>query len=489
MVDSPADLQAGEIGQPTAARAWRRWGGLLGATAASAALATAATAAPRPTPDRPNIILVLLDDAGYGDFASYGHPTLRTPNLDRMAREGVRFTQFYSASPACTASRYALLTGRLPARSGFRWVLGPDSERGLHPDERTLPEVLRERGYATACFGKWHLGQRPPWMPLQHGFDRFYGLPYSNDMLPPKHPDLPVYDGDRVAEVNPDQTRLTGELTRRAVAFIEEHREKPFFLYVPFTMPHVPLHAGPRFAGRSPRGAYGDVMEEVDAGVGAMLDELRRLDLAERTLVIVTSDNGPWIIKGEEGGSAGLLRDGKGSTWEGGVRVPCVAWWPGVVPSDAIQRHAASMMDLFPTIIGLAGGEAPTDRAIDGRDMLPLLLGEEPESERDPLFFYGYEGELYAVRSGPWKLHVRTYSQTGRDYFDGRLPLLFDVERDPSELFDVADAYPQVVAELQGEVDEHLAVMAGSRSFWDADGADAAASEPQAGTEAGDAAR
>ncbi|MBC8327352.1 MAG: sulfatase [Planctomycetes bacterium] len=422
----------------------------------------------RPVPERPNLVILFADDLGYGDLACYGHPVIRTPNLDRMAAEGLRFTQFYSASPACTASRYSLLTGRLPARSGFAWVLGPKSVRGLHPEERTLAEELRQAGYATAAFGKWHLGRPERFLPLQHGFDEYLGLPYSNDMRPPKWESMPLIDGDEVVELDPDQTQLTRLYTERALDFIERQQDRPFLLYLPYAMPHVPLMPGAAFAGRSPRGLYGDVVEEIDWSVGAILGRLRQLGIDRRTLVVFTSDNGPWIIQGEEGGSAGLLRDGKGSTWEGGVREPGIFWWPGAIAAGGTERSVASTLDLYPTALRLAGrplppGETRDGLALDGRDLLPVLLGEAPQ-QRDPLYFHGPGHVLHAVREGPWKLHVVTSSQTGLDYFDGKLPLLFHLERDPSEEHDLAEEYPEVVARLRRLIDEHQAAVAAEGS-------------------------
>ena len=416
---------------------------------------------------RPNIVVLFLDDAGYGDFGCYGHPTIRTPNLDRMAAEGMRFTQFYSASPACTASRYAILTGRLPVRSGFAWVLFPGSERGLHPEELTVAEALQDQGYATACFGKWHLGHREEFLPTRHGFDEYFGLPYSNDMQPPKNPPLPLIDGETVVETDPDQRRLTREYTERALRFMEEHRERPFFVYLPYAMPHVPLHPGEDFAGRSPRGLYGDVIEEIDWSVGAVLRCLEEGGLAERTLVFVTSDNGPWIIRGEKGGSAGLLRDGKGSTWEGGIRVPGIAWWPGTVPAGSVTDSVASTTDLAVTAMRLAGHQDQGGRRLDGRDLLPVLTGDAAQEEEIVLFCYGPEHELHAVRRGPWKLHLRTSSQTGRQYFDGRVPLLFHLERDPSEQYDRSADHPEIVEELQLLAERHRQSVAAEGSFWD----------------------
>ena len=269
---------------------------------------------------KPNVVIIFCDDLGYGDLTSYGHPTIKTPHLDRMVAEGMKFTNFYSGSPACTASRYALLTGRYPVRSGFGWVLVPSSPRGMHPLELTLAEGLKNAGYQTAMFGKWHLGvTKSDYMPLQNGFDEFLGLPYSNDMIPPKWKDIPLIEGNDTLEFNPDQTQLTRLYTERAVDFISRKKDDPFFLYLPYAMPHVPLMPGSEFT-ESERGKYGNVVEEIDWGVGQVLEALKAQGIEKNTLVFFTSDNGPWIIKKEKGGSAGLLRDGKGSTWEGGMR-------------------------------------------------------------------------------------------------------------------------------------------------------------------------
>lgn len=446
------------------------WPQVLLAVCLLLSISACETPPPPPLADRPNIVIVFLDDAGYGDFGVYGHPTIRTPNIDRMAAEGMRFTQFYSPSPACTASRYSLLTGRYPARSGFAWVLNPDSPRGIHADELTLAEELNAAGYATAIYGKWHLGRPQQYLPQQHGFDEYFGIPYSNDMQPPKWPPVPLVEGDEVIETDPDQTRLTREYTVRSSDFIRRHRDEPFFLYLPHSMPHIPLHAGPEFAGRSARGIYGDVIEELDWSVGRILDTLRQEGLAEQTFVFLTSDNGPWIIKNELGGSAGLLRDGKGSTWEGGVREPAIAWWPGTVPAGVIERSVASTMDLYATALSLAGQPLPEDRSVDGRDISALLRGEPHTPRTAPFFYYGPRQEVHAVRRGPWKLHVLTYSQTGLDYFEGKLPLLFNLGVDPSEQWDVAEQHPEVVAELLALIEAHQAEVFAEGSFFDREG-------------------
>ena len=407
-----------------------------------------------------------MDDAGYGDLGCYGHPTIRTPNLDRMAREGMRFTQFYSASGACTASRYALLTGRLPVRSGFAWVLVPNSKRGLHPKEVTIADGLKSKGYATAIFGKWHLGSRQQFLPLQHGFDEYYGLPYSNDMIPPKWPPMPLIENNEVVKINPDQSLLTGAYTDHAISFIERHKEQPFFLYLPYAMPHIPLHPGKDFAGRSVRGTYGDVIEEIDWSVGRILAKIKALSLEKKTLVLFTSDNGPWIIKGRRGGSAGLLRDGKGSTWEGGMREPAIAWWPGTVPAGQVERRLASTLDVLPTVFELAGVPKPQGRSLDGESLVPVLRGEQPKAAHRPFFYYGPGNRLHAVRKGPWKLHIKTSSQTHKKYFDGKLPLLFQLEIDPSEKYDLADKESQVVLDLRALLEEHRTQVREEGNFY-----------------------
>ena len=405
---------------------------------------------------RPNIVVLFLDDAGYGDFGYTGNPLIRTPNIDRIAAEGMRFTQFYSASPACTASRYALLTGRLLVRAGFGWVLTPNSPRGVHPEEWTLAEGLRDRGYATAIYGKWHLGRPEKYLPLQHGFDEYLGFPYSNDMQPPQWASLPLIEGNEVVELDPDQTLLTATFTRRAVEFIERDRQEPFFLYVPYSMPHLPLMPGAAFAGGSPRGTYGDVIEELDWSIGEIIGAINKRGLAKNTLVFFTSDNGPWIIKNEHGGSAGPFRDGKGSTWEGGMREPGIAWWPGTVPKGSVDHEVVTTMDIYVTALQLAGARVPTDRTVDGHDISPRLRGSSSSGPRNPLYYYGPGQELHAVRQGPWKMHIMTSSQTGIDYFGAKLPLLFHLERDPGERWDVADQFPEVIERLESLVRTHL---------------------------------
>ncbi|MEZ6195613.1 MAG: sulfatase [Planctomycetota bacterium] len=428
----------------------------------------------------PNLVVLFCDDAGYGDFGFQGHPTIRTPRLDRMAAEGMRFTQFYSASPACTASRYGLLTGRHPSRSGFSWVLYPKSRAHLDPKETTVAEVLRERGYATAIFGKWHLGfpceangMSLEALPLAHGFQEWCGLPYSNDMLRRGREDYPILrlfeapvpegrtaflPGYAAGETEPDQRTLTALYTERALDFIRRSRKGPFFLYLPYAMPHVPLHPGEAFAGRSPRGAYGDVIEEIDDSVGRILDGLRAAGVEKNTLVLFTSDNGPWIIKGLEGGSAGLLRDGKGSTWEGGMRVPALARWPGVIAPGTRCDEIATALDLLPTAAELAGAKRPAATKLDGRSLVSVLRGRAGGPPAPPVF-YGGPGRsaIQAVRRDRWKLHLKTNSQTGSDHgwpgVSREKPLLFDLDVDPGETRSVAAEHPDLVRELLALVD------------------------------------
>jgi arylsulfatase A len=424
----------------------------------------------------PNFVVILADDLGYGDLACYGHPTIRTPNLDRMAREGTRFTQFYVAAEVCTPSRAALLTGRLPPRNGMcgkRRVFFPDSKGGLPADEITIAELLKTKGYATACIGKWHLGHLPQFLPSQQGFDYFYGIPYVNDMdrvatspkgkaafLAPKieYWNVPLMRQTEIIERPADQHTLTRRYAQEAVRFIHEHREQPFFVYLAHAMPHVPLFASDEFAGKSRRGLYGDVVEELDKSVGTVLQALRDEKLAERTLVLFTSDNGPWWLSFEEqGGSSGLLREGKGSTWEGGMREPAIAWQPGTVPADVVSQELASTLDFLPTFCSLAGIEAPKDRPLDGYDITAVIKGGK--SARKEMYFYR-EYELMAARVGPWKAHFLTqagYNQPKADKHDP--PLLFNLEVDPGESYNVAAKHPEVLAAIQAAVEKHRAAM------------------------------
>ena len=429
----------------------------------------------------PNVVIIFTDDMGYGDLGCYGHPTIRTPNIDRMAAEGMKFTSFYSAAEVCTPSRAALLTGRLPLRSGMcsdtRRVLFPESAGGLPASEITLAESLRAKGYATTCIGKWHLGHLPEYSAMSHGFDSFFGLPYVNDMdrVPDRGPkgraaflapkieywNVPLMRGNEIIERPADQHTLTRRYTEEAVKYIKEKKDKPFFLYLAHAMPHVPLFASKDFAGKSARGLYGDVVEEIDWSVGEVLKALRDERLDKNTLVFFTSDNGPWLMFGEHGGSAGPLRDGKGSTFEGGMRVPGIAWWPGTVPAGATTQEMASTMDLFVTAVKLAGGKVPTDRPVDGYDILPVLTGKGP-SPRDTMFFYRGT-KLFAVRHGSWKAHFLTQPAYGPGSKDGPMPhdppLLYHLGRDPGEKTDIAKDNPEVISQLKEIAEKHSTAM------------------------------
>ena len=411
----------------------------------------------------PNFVILLADDLGYGDLGSFGHPTIRTPNLDLLAREGMRFTQFYAAASLCTPSRAGLLTGRRPVRSGMmgaRGVLYPDSSGGLPAAETTLAEALQARDYATALVGKWHLGHLPEFLPEQHGFDYFFGLPYSNDMRPENEhwdyarenfPPLPLLEGASAIERSPEQALLTRRFTAKAVEFIERHQEQPFFLLLSYSAPHTPLAVSAERAGTSKRGLYGDVVEELDWSVGAVVETLRRLDLSERTLVFFTSDNGPWNWRGLDGGSAGLLRGAKGSPWEGGFRVPAIAWMPGTVPANVTSSALASALDLFPTFAGMAGLQPAAHSGLDGFDLLPALTGAE--ATRDELLYY-HLGNLRAYRQGAWKFFPQSPdSWPGEERESGR-PLLFNIERDPSEKHNLADQHPERLARLAARLAE-----------------------------------
>ena len=434
----------------------------------------------------PNFVIIFCDDLGYGDLGCYGHPSIRTPNVDRMAAEGVRFTDFYSTAEVCTPSRAALMTGRYPVRTGLcgdkRRVFHANASGGIPAAETTLAEALKERGYATACIGKWHLGNRPEYNPTLHGFDYFFGLPHSNDMNPTTNAPraaggrldqqaswwkAPLYRNTEVIDPAADQTRLTSRYTEESVRFIKENRGRPFFLYLAHTFPHVPLFASEKFRGKSPRGLYGDVVEELDWSTGQVLEALREAGLDANTLVVFTSDNGPWVTQKLAGGSAGLLREGKGSTWEGGMRVPFIARWPGRIAAGRVESALACNMDLFPAFLSLAGVDALTSQ-IDGIDMSDVLLGKAAKHRET--FFYYRGAQLYAVRHGPWKAHFITKPGYGAEPARQHdPPLLFHLGRDPSEQVNVAASNPALLADIAAQRERHQSRLASKKSIIDQD--------------------
>ena len=423
---------------------------------------------------KPNVVIIFADDLGYGDLGVYGHPTIKTPHLDRMAGEGMKFTQFYSAASVCTPSRAALLTGRLPVRSGMasdgRRVLFPDSKLGLPAEEITIAEALKDQGYVTAAVGKWHLGHLPGFLPTDNGFDSYFGIPYSNDMdrvvggawkdvfWEPESDywNVPLMRNEEIIERPAQQETITKRYTEEAVKVIRAHKDEPFFIYLAHSMPHVPLFTSNAFEGVSRRGLYGDVIEEIDWSVGQILEALRSEGLEERTLVFFTSDNGPWLVFDTHGGSAGLLYGGKGMTWEGGMREPAIAWWPETIPAGAVQPVVSSTMDLFPTVLSMAGVDVPSDRIIDGENLLPVLKGETNSEVHDVYFFYR-GARIYAARMGPWKAHFISQwaYEEDNEYMEHSPPLLFNLDLDPSEQYDVAEEHPDVIARIAEAVRQH----------------------------------
>jgi arylsulfatase A len=452
----------------------------LGIALATSVVSTRTAQAQSQAP--PNVIVILADDLGYGDLGAFGSPNNRTPRLDAMAVAGQKWTSFY-VQPVCSPSRAALLTGRLPVRSGMYGVasgrapkvLRDSATDGLPADEITLAELLKTRGYATGMIGKWHLGHLPAFLPMAQGFDSWFGLPYSHDMRmvspntqgaqnpkfydpKPEYWDVPLMRNGDVIERPVDHRTLTARYTDEAVRFIQANRAKPFFLYLAHSLPHVPLARSAPFVGHSAGGIYGDVVEEIDDSTGRILDALAKAGLDRRTLVIFTSDNGPWLPYGAHGGSAGPLANGKGTTWEGGVRTPAIFWWPGTV-KPATVTDIGSSMDVFVTAAALAGATLPADRPIDGVNLRAPLTGSGPSPRQ--LVFYYWDEELRAVRKARYKAHVVTsgaYAQYG-ERREHTPPLLFDLAADPGERRDIAAAHPDVVADLLREVEAHRKAM------------------------------
>jgi arylsulfatase A len=421
----------------------------------------------KPDEQPPNVVLILADDMGYGDLGCYGNPLIRTPHLDQMAKDGLRLTNFYVPQAVCSASRTALLTGCYPNRVGILGALGPQSKIGISDRETTIAQMLKPKGYATAIYGKWHLGYQLRFLPTRHGFDDYLGLPYSNDMWPKhptsKFPPLPLISGEKTIETNPDQSKLTTMYTEKAVDFIARNKSKPFFLYVPHNMPHVPLFVSEKYKGKSKGGLYGDVIEELDWSVGKILAALKEHNLEERTLVLFTSDNGPWLSYGPHAGSAGPLREGKGTSFEGGVREPFLARWPGKIKPGRVSDEPAMTIDILPTLAKLSGAALPENK-IDGKDMSALLFEEKGKSPHEALYFW-WDRELQAIRSGKWKLHFPHSYRTLKDkagadgkpglYVQAKIPLsLFDLSEDVGEKTNVAEKHPEVVKRLQALAEE-----------------------------------
>ncbi len=435
----------------------------------------------------PNLIIIFTDDQGYADVGVFGAKGFETPNLDRLASQGCIFRNFHVAQPICSASRAALLTGCYPNRIGIQGALGPRSKVGISDNEMTLAQLLKQRGYATAIFGKWHLGDAQPFLPLHHGFDEYFGLPYSNDMwplhpdyvnLPPNDarrkrgfPDLIMFEGDRVVipqVTHEDQNQLTTWYTERSIQFIEKNKDRPFFLYLAHNMPHVPLHVSTKFRGKTPRGLYGDVIEEIDWSVGQVMEALKRNGLEEKTWVIFTSDNGPWLSYGDHAGSAYPLREGKGTCWEGGTREPCIMRWPGKIPAGTESRRMLMTIDLFPTIAQRVHAELPR-HTIDGLDVWPIISGRKGATNPHKAYWFYYEdNQLQATVTGDgrWKLQLpHTYRTLGgRPGGHGGLPVpyenrklqqaeLYDLDQDISEARDVAAAHPEIVKSLESEAE------------------------------------
>lgn len=458
-------------------------------------------AQPRQPLDKPNVIIFFLDDSGYGDYAHNGNPTISTPNISKMANQGTNFTQFYVTTAACSASRYALLTGRYPMRSGLgSWVIGPGSKRHIHPREHTIAEALKQQGYATGMFGKWHLGSpnaknqnSPATLPLAHGFDTWIGTnvshDYGNAMLLKSNADgnQPIKGYSLIAKNLPSDIpaseSLTGRYATAAVQFINKNKDKPFFAYIAHNQPHLGVFASDKFKGKSRRGILGDAMVEIDDSVGQVLKALEQNGISENTLVIFSSDNGPWIMfqntkKHPKYGEARMhvgyaqpFRDGKGSTWEGGHRVPGIFYWPGIIQPRRIQ-NPASTLDILPTLLKITGAEMPDQRPIDGRDITPYLLPAEAKNEVPPFeFLYHYsDNKPSAIRVGPWKLHTRIGSQTRNNYgfkASPESPLLFQIEHDLGEKFDRANEQPEKKKQLLETLKTKTQKIQEAGTYWD----------------------
>ena len=451
--------------------------------ATSVSVADGATQGKKAGGDRlPNVVVVFIDDMGYADIGPFGAEGYDTPNLDRMAREGMKFTDFYVSQAVCSASRASIMTGCFNNRIGILGALGPKTKHGISDDEMTLAQLVKQKGYATAAFGKWHLGHHPRFLPLQHGFDEYFGLPYSNDMWPyhpgvsqlsmeervKRWPPLPLIEGNKI--INPDvrdkeQEQLTTWYTEHAVDFIRRHKEQPFLVYLPHSMCHVPLYVSDKFRGKTKRGLFGDVIAEIDWSVGQILDTLKECGVDDNTLMIFTADNGPWLSYGDHAGSAGPLREGKGTMFDGGCRESCLMRWPGKIPAGAVCHELAATIDILPTVANLIGAKLP-DHKIDGKNIWPLMSGQAGAKSPHEAYWFYWSGALQAIRSGKWKLHFPHKFRTlaGRKGGTGGIPVkyetgkiglaLFNLENDIGETTNVAEQNPDVVARLQKLAEE-----------------------------------
>jgi arylsulfatase A len=407
-------------------------------------LAAALNVSAQKKSDKPNIVVILADDLGYGDIGTFGATDIRTPNIDNLATKGLKLTSFYSTSPVCSPTRAALITGRYPRRLGIDHVFFPESFTGIPAEEVTIAEALKGNGYQTAIFGKWHVGHHRQFLPLQNGFDEYYGIPYSNDMQ-----GVVYLRGNDVDSIKVNQKYITKTYTNEAVKFIDKNKDKPFFLYVTHNMPHVPLYASPEFEGKSKRGLYGDVIEEIDWSVGEVVKALKKNGLEEKTLVVFTSDNGPWIIFDVEGGSAGPLRQGKGTTFEGGQRVPTVAYWPGKIKAGTVYEDLASQLDLYPTIISLTGSQkTQTKKPLDGEDLSPVLFGTGERKGQE--FAYYSNGIIEAFRKGDWKIRLpqSDVKLSGFTIVPATDTLLFNLKTDIGEKDNLLKSSPEKAKEL-----------------------------------------
>jgi arylsulfatase A-like enzyme len=428
---------------------------------------------------KPNVVLIFIDDLGYGDLGTYGSPDIATPNLDQMAKEGVKFTNFYVAQAVCSASRAALLTGTYSNRIGIHGALDHMAKHGLNPKETTIAEMLKPIGYQTAIFGKWHLGHQPEFLPTNQGFDEFYGIPYSNDMWPnhPQtknyYPPLPLFYNEKVIDtLFSDQSTLTTEFTQKAVEFIKRNKQSPFFLYLAHPQPHVPLFVSDKFKGKSPKGLYGDVVMEIDWSVGEVMKALKDSGLEENTLVIFLSDNGPWLSYSGHSGSAGPLKEGKGTSWDGGVKVPAIMKWKGHIPAGLVQQNPAMSIDILPTIAKLTGASLPS-LPIDGKNIFPMLTDANATSQQEAYFIYYNRNELQAVVMGDWKLyfpHKYRSIAPGQAFRNDGIPIdyfmiemkameLYHIPTDPSESKNVFDQNPEIVLKMNALAEKARADM------------------------------